>query len=343
MYMRNAWYVAAWSREVTDSVVGVKLLDQKIALYRTATGALKALENRCAHRHVPLTLGRVVGDNIQCGYHGLQFNGEGACVHVPAQDRIPERARVRAYPAAERYGWVWLWMGRPEAADPALIPDFHRLSDPAFASTGATNEVAANYELITDNLMDLSHVGFVHGSTIGNAAMGENGKIRVERTDDGVRVTRWVIDCPPPPTYVRSGIFKADDRIDRWQIIDFTPPCFVNIYVGGAPTGTGAPEGRRVGGLGLWIMNAMTPESAARTRYFWAVGRDFAVDNPNVTKLVHADIAAAFAQDKDVLEEQQASIETLTNPPSVDIVADAGGIQARRMLKGLIEREAAPG
>ena len=171
-YLRNSWYVAAWSKDIAADIVVRTIIEQPVVMYRKSDGAIVALEDRCAHRQVPLSRGRIVGDLIECGYHGLQFDASGACVRIPAQDTIPTRACVKSYPVVERHGWVWLWMGEAARATPATVPDFHRLDDPAFAATGDTNEIAANYELVNDNLLDLSHVGYVHGSTIGNDEFG---------------------------------------------------------------------------------------------------------------------------------------------------------------------------
>ncbi|MDF2120217.1 aromatic ring-hydroxylating dioxygenase subunit alpha [Roseiarcaceae bacterium H3SJ34-1] len=339
MYLKGSWYVAAWSKDIGHSLSVQTILRESLILFRKSNGEVAALENRCAHRHVPLGAGTLVGDEVECAYHGLRYDGTGQCTRVPSQDRIPSRAKVRSYPIVERYGWVWIWMGPAEAADPAAIPDFSKLSDPAFAAAGGTKLVRANYELITDNLMDLSHVGFVHQKTIGNQDMGEKGTIKVERSDHGVRVTRWVIDAPPPPTYVRTGIISADQNVDRWQIIDFEPPGYVNIYVGGVATRTGAPEGNRVGGLGLWIMNAMTPLTESTSNYFWAVGRDFHIDKPQVTEFMRDEISRTFDEDALILELQQSTMDLFTHPQSVDILADAGGVQARRLLRSLVEEE----
>jgi len=339
MYLKASWYVAAWSKDIGHSLSVQTILGESLVLFRKSNGEVAALENRCAHRHVPLGAGTLVGDEVECAYHGLRYDGSGQCTRVPSQDRIPSRAKVRSYPIVERYGWVWIWMGPAEAADPAAIPDFSKLSDPAFAAAGGTKLVRANYELITDNLMDLSHVGFVHQKTIGNQDMGEKGTIKVERLDHGVRVTRWVIDVPPPPTYVRTGIIGADQNVDRWQIIDFEPPCYVHIYVGGVATGTGAPEGNRVGGLGLWIMNAMTPLTDATSNYFWAVGRDFHIGNAQVTEFMRDEISRTFDEDSAILELQQSTMDLFSHPQSVDILADAGGVQSRRLLRSLIEAE----
>jgi phenylpropionate dioxygenase-like ring-hydroxylating dioxygenase large terminal subunit len=343
MFLRNSWYVAAWSNEISREAVARVILNEPIVLFRKQDGTIVALEDRCVHRNAPLHLGRILGDEIRCGYHGLVFNAAGQCIRIPGQDRIPPKACIKSYKVVEKYGWVWIWMGRLELAARTSIPDFCRLSDPAFAATGATNQVNANYELINDNLLDLSHVGYVHQSTIGTIEMGEKGSINVERIEKGVRVTRWVLDCPPPPTHMKSGIFAVGDRVDRWQIIDYEPPCFINIYVGSAKSGTGAPQGNRVGGLGMWIMNAMTPQSTSSTTYFWGVGRDFQVDNPEMTKLLHKEISTAFEEDKVILEEQQKVIGRFVDPENVNIAADAGGIQARRLLQQQIKEEVEDG
>ena len=338
-YLRNCWYVAAWSRDIGQSPIGREILEESVVLYRTSGGAVVALEDRCAHRHVPLSRGKVNGDLIECGYHGLRYDCAGMCVHVPAQDAISPRARIKRYRVEERHGWVWVWMGDFHRATPDTIPDFHRLADPSYAATGGTNQIAANYELVNDNLMDLSHVGYVHGTTIGNDEFGPKATIKAERTDKGVRVTRWVIDCAPPPTYCKAGVFIPSDRIDRWAIIDFEPPGYINIHVGGVMTGSGGPEGKRVGGLSMWVMNAMTPVSSTATNYFWAVGRDFQTSNEALTKLLHAEVSTAFNQDKEILEIQQSSILKFKASANMDIVADAGSLQARRLLGRLIQME----
>jgi vanillate O-demethylase monooxygenase subunit len=340
MFLENAWYAAAWSTELKDNVFSRTILNQPILLFRKKDGTVAALEDRCPHRSVPLSAGKVVGDEIRCAYHGLLIASDGRCSRVPSQERIPQAARIRSYPALERHGFIWIWTGEAERADPASVPIFFRMTDPDFAATGGTKHVAANFELITDNLMDLSHVGFVHGKTIGTTEMGEKGQIRVERYGKGVRVTRWVLDVPPPPTHFKTGLFKPGEMVDRWQIIDFEPPSFVHIYVGSAPTGTGAPEGNRVGGLGLWIMNLMTPETDTTSFYFWGVGRDFHTGNPQVTEFVHNEISQAFDEDAEILGLQQRAMSTSAkNIPWVDLAADAGGLQSRRILRAMIREE----
>ena len=113
MFLRNYWYVAALDEEVRDRPLGRTILGEPVVLFRTADGALHAFEDRCPHRQLPLSMGKIVGDALQCHYHGLRFDGSGKCVRVPGQDHIPQNARVRTYPVVERYRWIWIWMGDP--------------------------------------------------------------------------------------------------------------------------------------------------------------------------------------------------------------------------------------
>lgn len=339
MYIKNCWYVVAWSKDITDQPFSRKVLGESIVIYRAANDRIGALENRCPHRHLPLSMGRIDGDFIQCGYHGLSFDTSGRCVAVPSQDTIPPKACVKSYPAQEQYGWVWVWMGDPAAADIALIPDFSKLTDAGFAAVGKTNYVRSNYRLVTDNLMDLSHVGFVHTSTIGNAGMGEKGELKVTKSDSGVRVLRTVPDIAPPPAYIASGELPAGKNIDRWQIIDFLAPCFVMIHAGGAEAGSGALEGRYEQGLNFWVINAMTPETEESTHYFWASIRCHDIDNPVVDKLLFSQVAEAFEEDRVILEAQQQVLSERGDSWDVSLKADAGCFQTRHVLNKLLKVE----
>ena len=255
MFLRNYWYVAASDHDVQRQPLGRIILGEPIVFYRLEDGTPVALEDRCAHRHLPLSMGKLVGDTLQCHYHGLRYDKTGTCVRVPGQDMIPRSARVKSYPVVERYHWLWIWMGDPALADPDKIPDFHWFDDPEnWGAKGQYLHVKANWQLIVDNLLDLTHLAFVHETTIGNSALVDNAAVKVTRAHDHVVVTRWIIDLPAPPTFVKAGGFTSN--VDRWQIIDFTPPAFLRLDVGATPTGTGAPEGKRVGGIGMWNLNS---------------------------------------------------------------------------------------
>jgi phenylpropionate dioxygenase-like ring-hydroxylating dioxygenase large terminal subunit len=183
----------------------------------------------------------------------------------------------------------------------------------------------------------LTHLAFVHESTIGNAALVENAAVKVARAPNNVVVTRWIIDAPAPPTFVKAGGFTSP--VDRWQIIDFVPPAFLRLDVGCTPTGTGAPQGRRVGGITMRNLNAVTPETETTSHYFWGQAHDWDVRNTALTDMLVDQITTAFLQDVAVFEAQQRNITILPNAPQIDINADVGVIQARRILDRLHQEE----
>ena len=155
MFVRNAWYVAAWETEIGNAPLARTILNEPVVMFRTPDG-IAALEDRCCHRALPLSMGKVVGDKIQCGYHGLEFDGSGACVRVPGQSKVPPGAEVRAYPVLQKYGWVWIWTGDPAKADPNHIPDWWWLESPEWKTIpgrdGTPMHLEANYLLVSDNL-----------------------------------------------------------------------------------------------------------------------------------------------------------------------------------------------
>ncbi len=339
MFLRDYWYVAAISDEIGDTPLARTFLDEPVVLFRTRDGTVAALEDRCCHRHLPLSLGAVVGDRLQCGYHGLLYDTNGVCVSVPGQSTVPPGARIRSYPVAERWGWVWIWMGDPERADRSQIEDFHWLDDPGWRAAGCRIPIGCDYRLGIDNLLDLSHLTYVHRTTLGNAAVAEAADVTTERRGGGVRVTRWMIDVPAPPMYRKLVDFGTN--IDRWQIIDFSPPCFVKLDLGGAPTGTGARGGDRSRGFERMSLNALTPETERSIHYFWADAHNFDIDKPEVTRLLFEQVREAFMEDKAFLEAQQRANDRDCGHPPVDINADAGGLEARRILDRLLAEEAA--
>ena len=343
MFPRNYWYVAAWADEVRrQEMLRRVICSEPIVFYRREDGRPAALEDRCCHRHMPLSDGRIRGDNVECIYHGLTYDPTGACIRVPSQTQIPPDARVRSYPVAERYGWVWIWMGEPALADPAAIEDFHWMDHPDWRAKGERLALDANYMLLVDNLLDLTHLQFVHPTTLGTEAISGN-PIRTERIGDGVRVTRWIMNSPAPPFFQKAGGFAPDENVDRWQIIDFTPPGFVRLDVGAAKAGTGAPEGDRSQGITMRNLNAITPETDGTTHYFWAQAHDFRIDDPTVTELLFRQVHTAFMEDLAVLKAQQANIDAFGEPPQVDFNQDAGGLQARRALQRILDAEANAG
>jgi len=274
---------------------------------------------------------------LQCHYHGLRHDSTGQCVKVPGQNTIPPSAQIKGYPVVERYRWLWIWMGDPAHADADKITDFHWLDDPNWGAKASYLHVKANWQLIVDNLLDLTHLAFVHESTIGNAALVEKADVKVTRTPNNVVVTRWTIDAPAPPTFVKAGGFTAP--VDRWQIIDFAPPACLRLDVGATPTGTGAPQGHRVGGISMRNLNAITPETEATSHYFWGQAHDWDVGNTALTDMLLGQITTAFLEDVAVFEAQQRNMTMMPNAPQIEINADSGVMQARRILERIYREE----
>jgi phenylpropionate dioxygenase-like ring-hydroxylating dioxygenase large terminal subunit len=199
--------------------------------------------------------------------------------------------------------------------------------------------VEANWQLVVDNLLDLTHLAFVHDTTIGNLALAEHATVKVDRAPNNVVMTRWIIDKDPPPTFQKVGNFKG--HVDRWQIIDFVPPAFLRLDVGATPTGTGAPAGKRVGGIGMRNLNAITPETETTSHYFWGQAHDFDVKNTDLTNRIFDQVQTAFFEDVAVFSAQQRTMEIMPGAPQFDIAADAGAIAARRILSRLHDEEQA--
>ncbi len=336
-FLRNCWYIAAWSEEVSDRPFARTILEEPVVLYRKRDGGVAALEDRCAHRALPLSLGTVVGDDLQCSYHGLTYDCTGACVRVPGQSAIPPGAAVRSYPVTERWRWIWIWTGDPALADPALVPDFHWLDSPGWVAPTGMFHLEADYRRLVDNLLDFSHVQFVHRRTIGTDAV-TTARSKVRRDGDAVEVTRWNLDSPPPPLFANAGGFNGN--VDRWMNCRFTPPSSVVFDIGCAEAGTGATEGDRSRGIEIRSLHGITPETETTAHYFWGYARNFRLDDEAVTELLREGARATFAEDVELLKHQQRAIDRAPGAPEIDINDDAAPLLGRRVLAELLAREA---
>ncbi len=341
MFLRNCWYVAAWDHEVHRlQLMRRILLDEPVALYRKADGKPVALEDRCSHRHAPLSMGRIKGDNVECRYHGLTFAPDGTCVRIPTQETIPPTACVRSYPVVEKFHWIWIWMGDPSLADPALIEDFHWMSDPGWRFKGERLHVAGNYLLIVENLCDLSHLPTLHLTSLADTAIPPNEiPVKTERHGNSIKVDRWILDTPAPPYFRLLANFKKDERVDRWMNLEFLPPAMVRLDIGAAKAGTGARDGDRSQGITTRNLNAITPETARTSHYFWAQAQDFGLDDPTITDVDFQLVHGAFLEDLAIIRGQQENMDLAPNAPRLNIASDTGALQARRIVELLVARE----
>jgi vanillate O-demethylase monooxygenase subunit len=338
----NAWYAAAYDVEAGRHLLGRTVAGRKMVIYRRADGSAVALEDACWHRLLPLSLGRLEGDEVVCGYHGLVFNGDGVCTHMPSQETLNPSACVHAFPIVERHRFLWVWPGDPALADPATIPDLHWMNAEGWAGDGKVIHVKCDYRLVIDNLMDLTHETFVHGSSIGNRAVAEAPFVATHG-DRTATVTRWMEGIEPPPFWA-GQIRHARGyvgKVDRWQIIRFEAPCTVAIDVGVAEAGTGAPQGDRSRGVNGYVINTITPETETTCHYFWAFARNYALGEQRLTHELREGVARIFREDEVVLEAQQRSIDENPGRRFNNLNIDSGALWSRRLIERMIERETA--
>jgi phenylpropionate dioxygenase-like ring-hydroxylating dioxygenase large terminal subunit len=333
-FVRNQWYVAAYGTEVGRELLARTILGEPIVFYRTGAGEVVALADRCVHRRFPLSESRLDGDTIVCGYHGFTYDQRGACVFVPGQERIPRTARVPAYPVVEQDSFVWVWIGDKELADAALIPRAPWLADPGYTTVCGLEPLKARYDLLVDNLLDLSHETYLHGGYIGTPEVA-NTPITTEVDEERriIYVSRHMDDAACPLFYAKStGI---EGRITRWQDIEYHPPCLYLLHSRIAPVGVLPREdGSDPDGFHVEVVYGITPETEHSTHDFWAVARDFALEDQGVSDFLAENNRTVVLQDVvalDILEEVIQGEPEGYQELSVNI--DTGGLAARRILE----------
>ncbi len=333
MFLRNEWYVAALSRELTHQPLQRKVLGEQLALFRTASGKATALEDRCPHRGAPLSTGEVVGESLVCGYHGFSFDGAGRCNHIPGLSSIPAKACVRSYPLVDRWGWIFVWMGDAALADEALLPDFKWTAEPGWAGGCDYLHVKSNYNLVRDNLLDLTHARYVHRKTLATTAVTEN-PIRTTVEDRLVRVERDMLDIEPSPFFKKIPGFKG--RVDHRQRIEFHPATYISIN-----TTVSAVAGENDDRIArFYVLNALTPETDGSTHYFWALVRNFAAEDEEVTRMQMELNRNTFLEDVSILEQQQTLLETAPKGwMPVLVPNDSGCVQADRLMNRLLQAQ----
>lgn len=341
-YPLNAWYVAGWDHEISRTILARTIAGRPLALYRTEDGRPVALADACWHRLAPLSLGSLVGaEDIQCPYHGIRYNSAGRCTSMPAQETINPSATVPSFPVVERYRYVWIWMGDPSIADPDTIPDMHQMDHPEWTGDGLTIHAPCNYQLVLDNLMDLTHEEFVHSSSIGQGELSESEFV-VTHDDSTVTVTRWMLNIDPPPFWrknMRDKFPGYEGKVDRWQIIHFQAPSTICIDVGVAKAGTGAPEGERSQGVNGYVMNTISPETDRTCHYFWSFQRNYCLDSQLITTQLRSGVYNVFGEDEAMLKAQQEAIDANPDYEFYSLNIDAGGMWVRRLIERMLETE----
>jgi phenylpropionate dioxygenase-like ring-hydroxylating dioxygenase large terminal subunit len=340
-YLRNAWTIAAWSSELlAGQLLARTLLDEPLVFYRDAAGQPRALADRCPHRFAPLSMGQFCdgGASVQCPYHGLRFDGSGACVHNPHGDgRIPQAARVRSYPLVERWSALWIWMGDPAGADASTIPSFP-FNDPEHWAVGTGSMmIDAPYELEIDNILDLSHIEFMHPLFASEAV--RRAKVECEQDGDTVWSKRFMANDSDVPDFIRQVFQVPSGAVDRWLHVRWNAPAVMALWAGGVAAGQ-APEQ----GIVSQQAHCFTPESKDRTHYFYSIAFPRAM-GPMAEALAAENVQALRFpfehEDKPIVEAvgRRMAGAALFDLKPVLLPGDAAAVRARRVLQVLTEKD----
>ncbi len=335
-YVRNAWYVAAWSCDIAAATpFALSIMGEPVVVWRGAAGGLHALEDRCVHRLAPLSLGRCEGANLRCMYHGLLFGPDGKVIEIPGQDQIPARARVRPYPVVDRHDWIWVWMGDPALADEALIPPAVGTSEPDWILGHGQLDYAAEARLICDNLLDFSHLSYVHADSFGAGPEFAKFQPRITPLERGVRVTRWL------PQGVGASRNPHDHPVEAYQTYDFLIPGVLLMWSANYPAGTAERLGDAAPAMddGLSGLNftsqAVTPTGDGAARYFFSWGPHCHHGDAARRDTMMGIAARAFAEDKVMIEAQQRVIAATPDPQIMPTAHDKGITLYNRLVERL--------
>ena len=337
-FVKNAWYVAGWSRDFGEALRALTIVGEHLVMYRTDGGQVVALEDRCPHRLLPLSKGKRIGDTVQCGYHGMTFGTDGRCVRVPGQENLPASAYVDAYPVEERHGIVWVWTGDPARADRDAIFDMPEFSDPGWhAHQGDGLWIEAHYLNVAENLVDPAHVSFVHPTTLGNAA-SENVPVHVSTAGDVITAWRWIRDAEPVGFFKNFGGFTGN--VDRWHYYHLHMPSTAVIDFGSAEVALALPEDERDRGVRIFALHFVTPVTEDLTVDYWMHLRNTALGDDAASEQMDAMFRVAFAEDKAILEAVHQSEQRPQKRKPIRIAIDKGPNVYRKRIRDLVEAEA---
>lgn len=333
-YLRNAWYVAGWADGLGEEPQQRIFLEEPVALFRDDEGAAHAIGGRCPHRFAALGHGTVVEGRLQCPYHGLRFDGSGACVFNPHEKGVVPKVSVHRYPLVERHRLLWIWMGDPARADEAAIPDFSWLADDRWEPVRGATVAEGHYELYSDNILDLGHANFVHPALA--ADVWTTGARRFRQDGDTV----WA-EYEQPDDYLSEGIGGLLGRIgvkqDFWCGVRWNAPATLFLDYRAGDVGT-----PREAMTALPSLHAFTPETRDSTHYVWAVARDYRTDDAEFSAMMHEILTAAFEyEDMPVIRNAHRLMagEDFWDLKPVILTGDSGGVRARRVLARMIEEE----
>ncbi|MFZ2996061.1 Rieske 2Fe-2S domain-containing protein [Sphingobium sp.] len=337
---RNAWYVACTPDEIEGKPLGRQICGERMVFFRGAEGKVAALDDFCPHRGAPLSLGTVQDGALVCGYHGLAMGCEGRTVGMPGQ-RVGGFPPIRTFPVIERYGFIWVWPGDAEAADPARLHHLEWAESDEWAYGGGLYHVGCDYRLMVDNLMDLTHETYVHSTSIGQKEIDE-APVKTRVVGDEVVTSRFMDGIKAPPFWamaLRGAGLPGDATVDRWQVCRFSLPSHVMIEVGVALEGKGgydAPDAFKASSI---VVDFITPETETSHWYFWGMARRFAVADTALTDTIREGQGKIFGEDMDILQLQQRNLDRYPDRKLLLLNIDAGGVRSRMMIDKAIAAE----
>jgi phenylpropionate dioxygenase-like ring-hydroxylating dioxygenase large terminal subunit len=324
-YPRNAWYVAAWGVDLeTEKPCSISILGEPLVIYRTASARLVALQDRCVHRLARLSLGRCEGERLRCMYHGLLFDPDGKVVEIPGQPTIPANARVRGFPVVERHSWVWVWMGDPAEADESLIPAAVGLDEPDWILGHGQLDYAADGRLINENLLDFSHLPYVHATSFRPSKDFAQVRPVITALPRGVRFERWVVGKQA------AAMLGEKPPVDAWVSYDFLAPGVLLMWSGGFAVGTAEacafspPDYSQAVSDVNFTSQAVTPLTAKNSRYFFSWGPHCEHGDAALRDVLMGIARQAFNEDKVMIEAQQEVIDQMPIPEIMPTSADKG-------------------
>ncbi|MHA4869925.1 Rieske 2Fe-2S domain-containing protein [Duganella sp. PWIR1] len=309
MYVKNCWYVAAWDYEISGKTLfKCTIINQPVVIYIKEDGGYVAMEDRCCHRALPLSMGRLEGDELRCMYHGLKFAPNGQCTEMPGQDRISPGACVKVFPVVKAHNWIWVWMGDPQKADPVLIPACVGLDTPGLQHRTGHIEYDAYYELINDNLLDFSHLGYVHPTSFGTSEDWAYTRPKITRLERGVRVQRWVSNQA-------SRVAGPGNKVDIWGTYDYMLPGVMIMNMRVTPAGSAEANNMMAPDLettptifSQYSCQAVTPITDTRSRYSFSVLTSDEDAQRGLLDAFWQNTRQAFEEDRLVIEAQSKAM-----------------------------------
>lgn len=332
----NEWYVAAFKNEIGRSLLARKILNKRVVMYRTLQGIPVALEDRCAHRSFPLSKGRLDGDEIICGYHGLKYNTSGDLVDIPSQKQCPHGIGIQTYKLVEKDPLIWIWLGDPNLADESKIPHLPWLGNEKWACTLGYFFHPGNYVSMHENLMDLTHLTFLHANTIGTPDYA-SAPYKTELKEGHYKLIREVVPTTLSPVWGQTTGLANINTAARIATSEFLSPGLHQVSVSFYDSALDESTRKT---FKIRTAHILTPETNHTMHYFIVHGRDFALDDEHIEAFMHEQLFAAFQEDVEALSALEEVLDDRDQYHfEMSIASDSPAIATRKYLKMRAEQE----